>query len=277
MSTKRQEFLAGAADGIPIALGYIPLSFSFGVKAIAGNFPVLVPVIMSVLSFTGAAQVAAIEQMANHASLALIAVLTLVINLRYLVMGLSLNQRLRGMSFSKKPLIAFGMTDEVFSVAMLRKEPITFPYYLGLMSVAYAGWVLGTLVGSLVVGFLPEILREALSITIYAMFAALFIPASKKNRAVLTVVLIAVGIACLFRFVPFLAALPAGLNIIVPTVVAAAVGALLFPVKQSSGEPPENGSRGGDVPDAIQIEACAGRETDAAAPQTLPESGEGAQ
>ena len=145
------------------------------------------------------------------------------------------------------------------------------------MSVAYAGWVLGTLVGSLVVGFLPEILREALSITIYAMFAALFIPASKKNRAVLTVVLIAVGIACLFRFVPFLAALPAGLNIIVPTVVAAAVGALLFPVKQSSGEPPENGSRGGDVPDAVQKEACAKREADAAAPQTLPESGEGAQ
>lgn len=234
MGTKRQQFLKGAADGIPIALGYIPLSFSFGVKAIAGNFPVLVPLFMSMLSFTGAAQVAAIELMAENASLIAITALTLVINIRYLVMGLSLNQRLKGMPFSRKPIVAFGMTDEVFSVAMLQKQPITFSYYMGLMSVAYAGWVLGTLIGSLVIGFLPDVVREALSITIYAMFAALFIPAAKKSRAVLTVVMIAVATACLFYFIPFLNALPSGLNIIVPTVVAAAVGAALFPVKQNA-------------------------------------------
>ena len=65
----QSDFSKGVCNGLPVALGYIPLSFSFGTIAISGGYNFIVPTIMSMLSFTGAGQMAGIQMMIQAASL----------------------------------------------------------------------------------------------------------------------------------------------------------------------------------------------------------------
>ena len=236
----QSDFSKGVCNGLPVALGYIPLAFSFGTIAISGGYNFIVPTIMSMLSFTGAGQMAGIQMMIQAASLVSIFLVNLVINARYLVMSLSMNNRItEKMSFGKRMFIAFGMTDENFSVASLYHGNLSFSFFAGLMLTSYSGWVLGTLVGAVLMQVMPPIIQEALSITIYAMFCGLLLPSVKKDKAVALIAFISVAISCLFWFIPVFATLPSGINIIVPTVIAAAIGAWLFPIKEQSDDKQE--------------------------------------
>lgn len=235
--TGQSDFSKGVYNGLPIAFGYIPLAFSFGTLAINGGYNFIVPTVMSLLSFTGAGQMAGIQMMIQAASIISIFLVNLVINSRYLVMCLSMNQRItEKMPFWKKMFIAFGMTDENFTVASLYVGKLSFPFFAGLILTSFSGWVLGTLVGALVIQILPSIIQEALSITIYAMFCGLLLPAVKKSGPIAIVTAISVAVSCLFWFIPVLAALPSGINIIVPTVLAAAICAWLFPMKEQQSD-----------------------------------------
>lgn len=228
----QSDFSKGVCNGLPVALGYIPLSFSFGTIAISGGYNFIVPTIMSMLSFTGAGQMAGIQMMIQAASLVSIFLVNLVINARYLVMSLSMNNKItEDMSFGKRMFIAFGMTDENFSVASLYTGRLSFGFFAGLMLTSYSGWVLGTLIGAVLMQIMPPIIQEALSVTIYAMFCGLLLPSIKKDNAVALIAFISIAISCMFWFIPVLAGLPSGINIIVPTVIAAAIGAWLFPIK----------------------------------------------
>ncbi len=239
----QSDFSKGVYNGLPIAFGYIPLAFSFGTLAINGGYNFIVPTVMSLLSFTGAGQMAGIQMMIQAASLISIFFVILVINSRYLVMSLSINQKItEKMSLWKKMFIAFGMTDENFTVASLYVGRLTFPFFAGLILTSFSGWVLGTLVGALVIQVLPEILQEALSITIYAMFCGLLLPAVKKSGPIAAVTAISIAVSCLFYFVPALASLPSGINIVVPTVLAAAIGAALFPMKNTNEDTTKEGA-----------------------------------
>ena len=229
----QSDFSKGIYNGLPVALGYIPLAFSFGTIAISGGYNFIVPTIMSMLSFTGAGQMAGIQMMIQAASLVSIFFVNLVINARYLVMSLSMNNHItEKMLFWKRMFIAFGMTDENFSVASLYTGKLTFGFFAGLILSSYSGWVLGTLVGAVLMQVMPPIIQEALSVTIYAMFCGLLLPSIKKDKAVALIAVISVAISCMFWFIPALSSLPSGINIIVPTVIAAAIGAWLFPIKQ---------------------------------------------
>ena len=228
--TGQSDFSKGVYNGLPIAFGYIPLAFSFGTLAINGGYNFIVPTVMSLLSFTGAGQMAGIQMMIQAASI-------ISIFLVNLVMCLSMNQRItEKMPFWKKMFIAFGMTDENFTVASLYVGKLSFSFFAGLILTSFSGWVLGTLVGALVIQILPSIAQEALSITIYAMFCGLLLPAVKKSGPIAIVTAISVAVSCLFWFIPVLAALPSGINIIVPTVLAAAIGAWLFPMEEQQSD-----------------------------------------
>lgn len=237
MKAGRSDFAKGVYNGLPIALGYVPLAFSFGAIAIKGGYDFVVPTLMSILSFTGAGQMAGIQMMVDAASVISIFIVNLIINSRYLIMSLSMNNRIKEkLPFWKKIFIAFGMTDENFTMASLYTGKLSFAFFSGLILTSFSGWVLGTLVGALIMQVMPPIIQEALSITIYAMFCGLLLPAVKKSKAVAVITVIAVAASCAFRFIPFLASLPAGINIIVPTVLAAALGALFFPIKEEQAE-----------------------------------------
>lgn len=225
-------FANGTKDGLPIAFGYLSVSFAFGMVCIQKGLPAWAPIIISLTNFTGTGQFAGADLIAAGAAFAEIAITLLIINMRYLLMSLSLTQRLSDeFSLGKRLVIAFGNTDEIFAVAMRQQKTLTFAYMMGLIISAFSGWVAGTVLGVFASSFLPDIVRSALGIALYAMFIAIIIPAAKDSKPVTKVVLISVIISCIFFFVPYLNMLSKGWVIIICGVVSSAVGAALFPVE----------------------------------------------
>lgn len=228
-----KNFKFGAYDGIAIALGYLAVSFSFGMTASSQGLPVWVSVGLSALNMTSAGQFSALTLMCKSAPLGEIAVATLVINIRYLLMSLVLSQRLMKLPLINRMAISFGITDEIFTVSSTKPIKIDTPYMMGLIIVPYLGWVIGTLLGAVAGNLLPEAFSTALSIGLYAMFVAIVMPSAKAEKSVLVAVLIAVCVACIFRFWKVLSSISSGWVVIIASVTAAALAALLFPRKEA--------------------------------------------
>lgn len=225
-----KDFLEGSRLSIPIALGYFPVSFTFGLMAVRGGIPVWIVILISMTNLTSAGQFAGTNLIIAGAGLAEIAVTTFVINIRYMLMSLSLSQRLAaGVSNLKRLLMAFGVTDETFTVAAMQKRNINFSFMAGLELLPYMGWAAGTAAGALVCTLLPETLQNSMGIALYAMFIALVIPAAKKSRAVLIVAGCAILLSAVLKWIPIFSFVSGGWRIIIATVIACTLGAKMFP------------------------------------------------
>ncbi len=225
------KFLKGLRDGIPIALGYLSVSFTFGMKAVADGLYWWQAPLISMTNLTSAGQFAGLSVMAASGPLVEIALTQLVINMRYALMSLSLTQKVdKSFSRLKRWLCGFGMTDEIFAVASGKLHSVTASYMAGLIVTPFIGWSTGTLLGAVAGNVLPAAVQSALSVAIYGMFIAIFVPPMKKTRAVTVVVAIGALMSCAFRFLPVLNSVSAGFSIIICAVVAAGVGAWLFPI-----------------------------------------------
>ncbi len=226
-------FRKGIRHGIPIALGYLGVSFAFGMKAVSGGLTVLQAVLISMTNLTSAGQVAALPLMAAGASLTEMAMTQLTINLRYALMSLSLSRKLDGsMRTPQRMIFSFANTDEIFAVAASQPEKVGKHYLYGLMATPWIGWTLGTLLGAAAGTLLPEFIRSALGIAIYGMFLAIILPPARKDRAVRIVVGTAAVLSLCFHYVPGLKQVSGGFAIIICAVAAAAAGAALFPVRE---------------------------------------------
>lgn len=231
-----RDFKNGLRDGIPIALGYISVSFTFGLQAVSSGLYWWESVLISLTNLTSAGQFAGLDIMIRGGGFWVeMACAQLVINLRYSLMSLSLSQKadgsLRGIH---RWLTGFGITDEIFAVAMGNKNDVSRNYLYGLILLPVLGWTSGTLLGAAAGQILPEVVRSSLGIAIYGMFIAIIIPPAKKNHAVLKVVVIAVVLSCGFKWLPLLNTVSSGFVIIICTVIAALVGAIFFPVKEGA-------------------------------------------
>ncbi len=228
----KEKFMFGAKDGLPIALGYLAVSFSFGMTASGAAVPVWVAVALSALNLTSAGQFSALTLMCQSAPLAEIAAATFVINIRYLLMSIVLSQRLLPLSLPSRMLIGFGVTDEIFTVASTKPNKVGFWYMLGLIAVPYIGWSLGTFLGAVAGNLLGEAVSSALGIGLYAMFIAIVLPAAREERPVMFATLVAVLLASIVYFVPAFSHISGGWSVIIASVAAAALSALLFPTKE---------------------------------------------
>lgn len=230
------NFKKGLKDGIPIALGYISVSFTFGLQAVNGDLSWWQAVLVSLTNLTSAGQFAGLDIMIRGGGFWFeMACTQLIINLRYALMSVSLSQKaddsLRGIH---RFIAGFGITDEIFVVSMGNKGNVSNFYMYGLIILPLLGWVSGTFLGAVAGQILPEIVRSALSIAIYGMFIAIIIPPAKKNKAVLKVIIIAVSLSCAFKWLPLLNQVSSGFVIIICTLIAATVGAIFFPIKEES-------------------------------------------
>ena len=228
--TVQNSFPQGLRDGIPIGLGYLSVSFAFGISAVAAGVPVWGAALISMTNVTSAGQFAGLSLMAAGASLAEQALTQLVINLRYALMSLSLSQKLApGIGLLDRLLMAFLNTDEVFAVASSQPGLVGRRYFLGLMLAPYLGWSGGTVLGAAAGAVLPAAVRSARGIAIYGMFLAISIPPAKKQPPVRRVLLLAVALSCLVAWTPLSRVVSSGFSIILCTLLAAGAGALLFP------------------------------------------------
>ena len=233
----KKEFLNGIKDGMPICLGYFSVSVAFGMSVVLAGMPIWAAVLMSITNLTSAGQFAASNLLLAGGTFLEIALTTLIINSRYFLMSFSLSQKVEeNMNIPKRMGISYGITDEIFAVAMGHEGPVRAIYMLGLIITPVLGWTFGTFAGGIATNFMPERLSTALGIAMYGMFIAIIIPESKKHLNVLATVIMAIALSILFTYAPVLKEISSGFSIIIITVAVSVISALLFPVKDDNGE-----------------------------------------
>ena len=226
-------FRKGLRDGLAIGLGYISVSFAFGMMAVSEGLTIAQAVLISLTNVTSAGQLAGLFKMIGGAPLIEVAMEQLIINLRYALMSVSLSQKLDDtMTAPHRAAFAFCNTDEVFAMASGQKGAVGKVYLYGLILLPYLGWALGTLLGAAAGTLLPEALRSAMSIAIYGMFIAIIIPPSKKDKAVRLAVILASVMSCALYYIPALSRF----SVIICAVLVSALCAWLFPVKAEEEE-----------------------------------------
>ena len=231
------SFKKGLKDGLPIGIGYLSVSFAFGIFAVENGLTVFQAVIISLLNLTSAGQLAAVPIIAGGGTLFELALSQLVINSRYSLMSVSLSQKFsRKVKLPQKLLIAYGNTDEIFAVSISNKGEVGTKYMLGIILLPVIGWTSGTLSGAVVGNILPAMVTAALGVAIYGMFIAIVVPVAKKEKMSALCVLLAIAISCAFRYIPLLKAVPSGFTVIICAVVASVIFAIIAPIKTEEKE-----------------------------------------
>lgn len=225
-------FKKGLCDGIPIALGYLSVSFSFGILCSKGGMRILGAILISLTNLTSAGQLAGVGIIFALGSLSEMALAQLIINLRYALMSVSLSQKAdETFNTIRRMIVSFGITDEIYAVAASQKGLITPKYMYGLMLLPIVGWTGGTALGAVAGDMLPADIVNALGIALYAMFIAIVLPPATQHKGVLVCALISAAISCVLAYFPFFEFISGGFAIIICAVVAAVIAAILFPVK----------------------------------------------
>lgn len=232
---KASTYAQGVRDGLPVGMGYFSVSFGYGAMAVSQGLRALDATVISLTNLTSAGQFAGLTVIVAAATVWEMVLTQLIINSRYALMSLALSQRMgQKFGFWARMLVAFFNTDEIFALAMAHREPLTLPYMLGLGTLPMIGWTGGTLCGGLAGSVLPADIRAALGVMLYGMFIAIVVPPAKENRAVLLAVAAALALSSAFAWIPGLRNISAGIAIVICTVAAAALCAVLFPVKEDA-------------------------------------------
>lgn len=230
---RKNEFLNGIKDGLPICLGYFSVSMAFGLAAVLSGFPGWAAILTSLTNLTSAGQFAGVNILIAGGQFAELAITTLIINMRYFLMSLSVSQKIdSSMTLLQRFMVSFGITDEIFAVSMRHSRPLTAAYMAGLILTPVLGWTGGTTVGAIATSVMPQTLSSAMGIALYGMFIAIIIPPARENKNIFTAILFSVAASAFFAYVPVLKNLSDGWTIIIITVAISALCATLFPIKE---------------------------------------------
>ena len=230
---KKSNFFRGMLHGIPIGLGYLSVSFGFGILAVKSGLSVWEATLISLTNLTSAGQAAGVEVIASHGTLLEMILVQLTINIRYALMALSLSQKLdKTFTFPHRMLASYGITDEIFGVCSAQPEMLVPAYMYGMILISTIGWVLGTFLGAFSGELLPESVSSALGIVLYGMFLAIIVPPSRKQKSIFCVVLTAGILSILCKYL--IPALSGGFAVILCAVTASVLGAILFPREEET-------------------------------------------
>ena len=228
-------FLKGMKDGIPIALGYFAVSITLGIAAVKAGMTPGQASFTSLLINASAGEFIGFTLISQNAGYVEVFIMEAVANARYLLMSCALSQKLDPKeSLIKRLLIGFNVTDEIFGISISVPDKLNPFYTFGADVVAMPGWALGTLVGGMRGAVLPNRMVSALSVALYGMFIAIFIPPAKKNRVVLATIIVGAALSFIMARASVFSAIPEGIRIIILTVVISLAAAIFFPVKEDN-------------------------------------------
>ena len=100
--------------------------------------------------------------------------------------------------------------------------------------ISATGWVSGTALGAVAGLALPASLTAAMGILLYGMFIAIIVPAARKCKKDMIVILLAAAFSAIFKYL--LPSVSFGFAIIISAILAAVIGALLFPINLAETE-----------------------------------------
>ena len=223
-------FLKGVKDGIPIALGYYAVAFSLGIVARKAGLNPVSGFLSSLFTRASAGEYGAYTLFADGASYVAVAIMGMVVNLRYLLMSASLTQKFApGTSLFTRIMVGCCMTDEVFGISIAYRGYLAPAYTYGAMTVSGILWAAGTASGIVAGNSLPANVVSALSVALYGMFIAIVVPAVKKHRNLLVAVPVACLLSWLCSVAPGIREISSGTRTMILTVVVSALFAWLRP------------------------------------------------
>ena len=232
-----KQYRAGMRAGMPVCIGYFSVSFGFGALAISQGLAIWHAILISASNLTSAGQFAGLTVITAGATLLEMILTQLVINSRYALMSLALGQRFGPeVGMGKRLAAAFFNTDEVFALGMSCPGKLSTAYFIGAGTVAALGWVAGTALGAAAGSLLPASVQLALGVMLYGMFIAIVVPQARQEKPILFCTVLTLVFSCLFTWMPGLRNVSDGIAIVICTVAAAALCALLFPVKEQEAQ-----------------------------------------
>lgn len=247
----------GILDGVPIALGYLAVSFSLGIAARKVGLDAVQGFFASLFNNASAGEYAGFAVIGAGGSLLEMAVVMLVANARYLLMSCSMAQRFSpDTPIIHRVLVGFDLTDELFGIAIARPGEVDPYYSYGAMVVALPGWAFGGMAGVIAGSVLPERVVSALSVALFGMFLAIIIPPARKSRVVAGLVLASFATSALFAWAPLLSGLSEGVRTIILTVALSALAAALFPVDEKDAGEKDTDVAGVAAARALEGDAC---------------------
>lgn len=232
----KKVFWEGFRDGFPIGLGYFAVAFSLGIVAQNAGLNPIEGFIASFFNVASAGEYALFTSIQAKATYIEIAIITLVVNARYLLMSCALSQRFNPETkFIHRFLVGFGITDEIFGISIARPGYVNPLYNYGAIAISVPLWSLGTSLGIIAGNFLPVRVVSALSVALYGMFIAIIVPPAKKNIVIAIAVAVSFVLSYLCTIIPWIKNLSGGTRTIVLTVLISAVVAIIKPIKEENG------------------------------------------
>ena len=222
----RKTIAAAFPHTVPVLMGYLSIGIVFGWMMSAAGFVPLWSVAMSITIYAGSGQYLGVDLLANATPLADAAFLTLIINFRHLVYGLSMLEKFQGMGWRKLYMI-FALTDETYALLAGVEAPEGVDskgFYFTIAVLDHLYWIAGSLIGA-VAGALITINTEGIDFAMTALFLVIAVEQWQSNERHAPVFLGAAGtLACLLIFgadngrflIPALVILVAGLLLMRP-------------------------------------------------------------
>ena len=228
---QRNDIFEGLRDGTPIALGYFAVAFSLGIIAGGAGLTAVAGFVSSFFTRASAGEYGVYTLMAASAPYTEIVVMCLVTNLRYMLMGAALSQKIApDTSRLHRLLMACCITDEVFGISIAHRgfTPPAYTYSAALISTMF--WASGCAAGIVAGGMLPVSVVSALSVALYGMFLAIVMPPSRRDGNVLLAVTASFLTSGLCAVAPLVREWSAGTRTIVLTIVLSTLVAWLRPI-----------------------------------------------
>lgn len=227
------QLIEGMRDAVPIGMGYFAVAFSLGIAAKKAGLSPFQGFLTSALINASAGEYAGFTVIAANASYLEMALITLIINARYFLMGCALSQKIDPATpFSHRLLLGHAITDEIFGISISRPAYLNPFYSCGAIMVASPCWATGTMLGIIAGNILPLRIVSALSVALYGMFLAVIIPPSRKSKTIAVLVVISFLLSYIASILPVAAAISEGTKTIILTVAISAAAAVIKPVKQ---------------------------------------------
>ncbi|MDD6351774.1 MAG: AzlC family ABC transporter permease [Lachnospiraceae bacterium] len=228
--TSSKWFRKGMKNGIPIAAGYFAVSFALGIAAKNVGMDAIQAGYMSVSMVASAGEFAAIGLIGSAAGILESILTSIVVNMRYFLMSVSLTQKLpEDVSPVHRFLLPLFVTDEIFGLSATVEGKLHPAYTYGIALPSISGWAAGTVLGVVVGNILPAWAGNALGVAMYGMFLAIIIPPAKVDHFIGLLVALSMGLSFLCSVLPYISKIGSGFRIILLTLILSALAAWIKP------------------------------------------------
>ena len=227
-------FARGLRAGVPIGLGYFAVAFTLGIAARSAGLTAFQATLSSLLLNASAGEFVGFTLMSAGAGYLEVAIMEAVANARYLLMSFSLSQKLRPETgLIHRLILGWYVTDEVFGVSISAPGYLNPWYTYGAIALACPGWAAGTCLGVILGNIFPASVVSALSVGLYGMFIAIFVPPARESRTIRGLVLVSMGLSFFVNRASMFAGVSSGIKTILLTVILSAAAAILFPIREA--------------------------------------------